>query len=155
MEIFRKTALGLGIAAFAVCGLFLDLMGGIGLIMNNYSSCGYSLIISVAVFAAAIVLLFFRRSVTDIISAVLNAVATGCYIYPISVLNGIPNAQVPKEAVEILTGRIYPSVAITVLLAAAVLADIFSYDKISARAAIKQKKENEKNRKLTDEEKII
>ena len=46
MEIFRKIILGLSCAAFAVCCLFLNLMGGIGLMSNNYTDIGRALIIS-------------------------------------------------------------------------------------------------------------
>ena len=139
MEIFRKIILGLSCAAFAVCCLFLNLMGGIGLMSNNYTDIGRALIISVVLLG----------------SALLNIAGTVFYIYPISVLNGIPNATVPKESVEVLTSRIYPAIIVTVLLAIAVFADIFSYERSVKRSERKNAKLKEKNRSLKEDEKIV
>ena len=135
MEIFRKIILGLSCAAFAVCCLFLNLMGGIGLMSNNYTDIGRALIISVVLLGLSLLLAFFRNR--------------------ISVLNGIPNATVPKESIEVLTSRIYPAIIVTVLLAIAVFADIFSYERSVKRAERKNAKLKEKNRSLKEDEKIV
>ena len=151
MEIFRKIILGLSCAAFAVCCLFLNLMGGIGLMSNNYTDIGRALIIS----GLSLLLAFFRNRITNLGSALLNIAGTVFYIYPISVLNGIPNATVPKESIEVLTSRIYPAIIVTVLLAIAVFADIFSYERSVKRAERKNAKLKEKNRSLKEDEKIV
>jgi hypothetical protein len=155
MEIFRKIILGLSCAAFAVCCLFLNLMGGIGLMSNNYTDIGRALIISVVLLGLSLLLAFFRNWITNLGSALLNIAGTVFYIYPISVLNGIPNATVPKESVEVLTSRIYPAIIVTVLLAIAVFADIFSYERSVKRAERKNAKLKEKNRSLKEDEKIV
>ena len=155
MEIFRKVSLVLSCAAFAVCCLFLNLMGGIGLITNNYTEIGRALIISVILLALSLILAFFRNRYTNIGSVILNIAGTFLYIYPIGVLNGIPNAQVPKESVEVLTSRIYPAISVTVLLAMVIFADVFSYERSVKRSQRKQKKISENTRALRDDEKII
>lgn len=155
MEIFRKIMLVLSTAAFAVCCLFLNLMGGIALNMNNYEKCGTSLIISVGLFAVSLAAAYFRKGITNIISIVFNIAATAFYIYPLGILNAIPNSQIPKESVEVLTARIYPAVLVTVFLALVIMADFFSYDRIAKRAERKRVSEREKKRALTDDEKII
>lgn len=155
MDILRKVMLVLGTAAFAVCELFLNLFGGIGLIMNKYENCGICLLIAVGAFAAALTAAYFRKAAANIVSIVFNIAATLFYIYPLGILNAIPNSQVPKASIEVLTSRIYPSVLVTVFLAVAVFADVFSYERSVKRAEKRQRRIEEKNRSLTDEEKII
>ena len=130
-------------------------MGGIGLITNNYTEIGRALIISVILLALSLILAFFRNRYTNIGSVILNIAGTFLYIYPIGVLNGIPNAQVPKESVEVLTSRIYPAISVTVLLAMVIFADVFSYERSVKRSQRKQKKISENTRALRDDEKII
>mgnify|MGYP003294916952 CR=1 FL=1 len=155
MDIFRKIMLGISCISFAVCCLFLNLMGGIGMILNDYTQCGTCLIISSAIFALSLISAFFSKTAANIISVITNIAATACYIYPISILNGIPNEQIPKTSIEILTSRIYPSVLVTIALAAAVFADVFSYERSVQRAERRKCKINEQTRSLTDDEKII
>lgn len=76
MEIFRKIILGLSCAAFAVCCLFLNLMGGIGLMSNNYTDIGRALIISVVLLGLSLLLAFFRNRITNLGSALLNIAGT-------------------------------------------------------------------------------
>lgn len=155
MEILRKVMLVLSAAAFAVCELFLNLMGGIAFIMNNYENCGISLIIAVAAFAIALISAFFRKPAANIISIVFNIIGTVFYIYPLGILNGIPNAKIPRESIEVLTSRIYPSVLVTVFLAMVIFADFFSYERSAKRAENRQRRIAEKQRALTDDERII
>lgn len=155
MALFRKITVILGVIAFVICSLALDLMGGLALTMNNYESCGYALIASVGAFAVSLILIFFKKSITDILSIIFNTAATLLYTYPISVLNAIPNEQVPRASIEILTGRIYPSILVSVLFAAAVFSDLLSEEKSAARAEKKLKKYEQAHRKLNDDEMII
>lgn len=122
---------------------------------DNYIQCGQCLIISTIVFTAALVLSFFRKTIANIISLAANAAATCLYIYPIAVLNGIPNEIIPKESIQILTNRIYPAIIVTISLAIVIFADYFSYDRVAQRSLRKNEKLNEKNRPLTKDEKII
>lgn len=155
MDILRKASLGLGSAAFAVCCLFLDLMGGIAIYSNNYKSAGLCLIISVVMLLAALVAAFFRKGLFNILSVCFNIAGTLLYIYPIAVLNGIPNSVVPRSSIEIITSRIYPTIIVTILLLTAVFADFFSYDRMVQREKKKSERDKERHRSLTDDEKII
>ena len=155
MENLRKISLVLACAAFAICCLFLNLMGGIGLISNNYTEIGRALIISVILLSLSLILAFFRNGYTNLGSVIFNIAGTFLYIYPIGVLNAIPNAQVPKESVEVLTSRIYPAISVTVLLALVIFADFFSYERSVKRSQRRQKKIQESTRALRDDEKII
>lgn len=158
MDKLRKIMLVFSVPAFAVCCLYLNLLGGIGILLNadkNYSACGVSLLISVAAFAISLTAAFFRKGVFNIISLLFNIAGTICYIYPLGILNGIPNERIPKADIEVLTSRIYPSVIVTVFLAVVIFADFFSYDRSVKRMEKRQKRLKEKSRALTDEEKII
>ena len=155
MEILRKVSLVLSCAAFAVCCLFLNLLGGAALYYNNYENAGISLMISVAVLLAALIFAFFRKGIFNLLSLIFNIAGTLLYIYPIAVLNGIPNAAVPRSSVEILTSRIYPAVSVTILLLTVIFADFFSYDRMTERAKKKSEKLKERQRSLTDDEKIV
>ncbi len=155
MDLLRKVMLTLSVISFAVCCLFLNLMGGIALCMNNYDACGKSLILSVILFAVSLIFAFFRRLPANILSALFNAAATLFYIYPIGILNAIPNEQIPRTSIEVITSRIYPAVIVTIVLAIAVFADFFSYDRMAMRAERKRIKAAENKRELTEDEKII
>lgn len=155
MEILRKASLVLGCAAFAICCLFLNLLGGIALYSNNYQNAGSSLIISVGVLFAALIFAFFRKSIFNLLSLVFNIAGTILYIYPISVLNAIPNSAVPRSSIEVLTSRIYPAVSVTILLLTVIFADFFSYERSAERARKKSEKLKERRRSLTDDEKIV
>ena len=155
MEILRKASLGLGCAAFAICCLFLDLFGGIAIYTNNYQSAGLRLILSVVMLLIALIAAFFRKGAFNLISVIFNIAGTVLYIYPIAVLNGIPNHVVPRSSIEIFTSRIYPTIIVTILLLTAVFADFFSYDRMAEREKKRREREKEKHRSLTDDEKII
>lgn len=157
MNMLRKIMLVVSSVTFAICGLFMNTVGGFSIISVNesYANIGYALIISTVILFLALLFAFFRNIFTNILSVFFNVIGSICYIYAIAVLNGIPNAAVPKEAVEILTSRIYPSIIVTVALATAVFADVMSYERSVKRAERKSKKLHEQNRSLTDEEKII
>lgn len=155
MEILRKASLVLSCAAFAVCCLFLNLLGGIALYSNNYQNAGMSLIISVGVLLAALVFAFFRKGITNLLSLIFNIAGTLLYIYPIAVLNGIPNSTVPRSSIELFTSRIYPAVSVTILLLTVIFADFFSYDRSAERERKRSEKLRERQRGLTDDEKII
>lgn len=155
MEILRKASLVLGCAAAAVCCLFLNLAGGYALYSNNYRTIGICLMVSSGILILSLAAAFFRKGIFNLISVVLNIIGTLLYIYPIAVLNGIPNSTVPRSSIEILTARIYPAISVTILLLTAVFADYFSYDRSAKRAEKNRQKHREQTRKLTDDEKII
>lgn len=163
MEKLRKVSLVLSVIAFAVCELFLNLLGGIGILMNKgdgqytpiYDTSGKCLMICTAVFGLALVLAFFRKLWANLGCVVLNIAAAVLYIIPIRLLDSIPNAVVPKLQMEVIINRIYPSIILTILLAVVVFADVLSYDRSVKRAEKRGRRITEKNRPLKDNEKII
>lgn len=158
MERLRKIMLALGTCAFVVCSLFLDVMGGLGILFGadeKYHSIGVMLISSAAVFLPCLVLSYFRKAWSNIISVILNIAATVLYIIPLDTLNSIPESTIPRSLISVLTARIYPSIAVTALLGLAVAADAMSYDRRSARETRRRKRIHEKKRQLKEEEKII
>lgn len=155
MELLRKVCLVLGCAAFAVCCLYLNLLGGIAIYANNYQNAGISLIISVGALLAALVFSFFRKGIFNLLSLIFNLAGTLLYIYPITVLNSIPDYAVPRTSIELFTSRIYPAVSVTIILLTVIFADYFSYDRSAKRAEKRREKLKERSRSLTDDEKII
>lgn len=156
MNTLRKIFLGLSCAAFAVCGLFLNGLGGTAILMHasdKYRSTGIYLLVSVGLFAVSLAAAFFRGTAANIISALTNAAATGFFIYAAAFLTGIPDSAVPAENIEVLTARIYPSLIITVCLFVAVIADILSPERIQRR--IERKKARAESEKLDDKDRII
>lgn len=148
--------LAAGVVSFCICGLFLNGMGGIAMTMyDSYSRLGVCLIISTLFFGFSLAAAFFRKGWTNAVSVILNLAATALWIYPVVRLNAVPNEQVPKTSMDVLTGRIYPAVIITLTIGTAVFADFFSYDRIAARAERKKQLEEKRNRPLKDHEKII
>lgn len=155
MDTLRSAALVLSCIAFAICCLFLNLLGGIALYMNSYKTIGICLLISVAALLISLVAAFFRKASANLISLIFNITGSLMYIYPIAVLNGIPNSAVPRSSIELFTSRIYPAVSVTILLLLTVFADYFSYERSCKRAERKNQKHKEKHRSLTEDEKII
>ncbi|MGN0666601.1 MAG: hypothetical protein ACI4KF_08765 [Huintestinicola sp.] len=155
MDRFRKIMLGISIAAWLVCCLFLNGLGAAGFIMSDYDKCGIALIISTVLLLAAVILSFSKKTLQTVISAILNAVGTAFFIYPISVMNAIPNTLIPKESTEKLAGRIYPAVIVTIAVAAVLITSFLDPVNAEKRAARRKAKYDAVHRKLKDDEKII
>ena len=156
VKVFRKIMLTGGVFSFCICGLFLNGMGGAALTMyDNYARFGVCLLISTLLSGGALAAAFIRKGWANIISVILNIAATVLWIYPLTCLNAVPNSAVPKTSMEVITGRIYPAVIITITLGTAVFADFFSYDRIAAREEKKRRKLEARNRPLEDDERII
>ncbi len=155
MNLFRKVMLVLSCILTAVCCLFLNLMGGIAFIINNYDKCGISLLVSSGLLIIALFFAFFRNCASNLISLLFNAAGTILYIYSIGILNAIPDNQISKEAISVLTGRIYPAVSVTIALTLVIFADYFSYDRITQREQKRLANINEKQRALNENEKIV
>ncbi len=148
----RAAVLVITVIADVICSLFLNVMGGIGLALNNYQKAGYSLIASAAVLTLAII--FLRRG-GMVIPSVLCAAGTALYIYPIRVLDSIPHTLIPKQNIEPLMQRIYPAVSVTVLLVIMIVFNYFSDEQINKREARRRAKYEREDRKLRNDEKII
>lgn len=157
MDTLRRIMLFVASAAFAICCLFMNILGGIAIISNggSYSNVGINLIVSTIILAFALLFTFFRKTVFNILSVIFNTLGSAFYIIAVSVLNGIPNTVIPSESIEILTSRIYPSVIVTLALGIAVFADYLSPERSAKREEKKRIRQAEKDRALTDEEKIL
>ena len=158
MELFRKIMLILGTAAFAVCSLFLNGLAGAAIITvggEQYKAVGILLLVSTGAFLAALITAYGRKVWTNILSLVLNGAATLMFAMPINALNSLSDSAVPKEAIDRMTSRIYPSVAVTLFLALAVIGDIMSEKRIDERERRRSERIAEKNRSLHEDEKIV
>lgn len=138
--------------ALVICGLFLNVLGGVGLYQNEYEAAGIALFISTGLFFIGYLLLFAD---TVIIPIILDVLGTGFFIYPINVLLSISNEKIPKQYTEPLAQRIYPAIIISVLLLLGAIVNIFSPVKVKKREERKIKKYNEIQRPLKEDEKIV
>ena len=152
MEKARKISLTLCIVAAAIISLFINIAGGIALMMNNYEKCGIALFISSLFLIAGTVTAIFERVW---IPAVFNIIGTSAYIYTVSKLYAIPNSLIPKTATEPLSERHLLTVIVTVLLAALTFFNFFSNKNIQKRQQRRSQKAAEQDRQLKDSEKIL
>ncbi len=154
-ETYRKAKLAvmiLAVAAFVICSLFLNVMGGIALCLNGYENCGISLFVSTFFLLLAVVLLGKGRM---ILPSVMNIIGTAGYIYAIYILDSIPNEKVAKTEVAPLIGNIYPAAAVTVLVFITVFLNYFSPVREEKREARKKAIYEANERPLSKDEKII
>lgn len=159
MKKARIVTLALCITATAVFSGFYNIMGGIAILIQDYSIsaadysfCGTALLISSAFLIAATVLAAFQRVW---IPAVLNIIGTGFYIYTVKTFYSIPNELIPKENTEPFAERHLLTVIVTVLLAVLVFLNYFSEKNTEKRNKKRAEKHDKNNRKLSDSEKIL
>ncbi len=89
------------------------------------------------------------------LSLILNIFGSGCYIYTVAKLYAIPNTALAKEITEPLAERHLSTVIVSLLLIALSILNYFDETNLSKRINNKYKKDNQKNRNLTDDEKIL
>lgn len=155
MEKARKISLALCIAAAAIFSGYINIFGGISIIVVNYEKygkIGIALLISSLFLIAGIVIAAFQRVW---IPAVFNIIGTASYIYSVSKLYDIPNSLIPKTATEPLAERHLLTVIVTVLLASLTFFNFFSEKNVQKRQKRRSQKDSEQNRALTDSEKIL
>ena len=152
MEKARKISLSLCIAAAVIISGFINIAGGIALILNNYEKCGIALLISTLFLISGTVIAAFQKVW---IPAVLNIIGTIFYIYTVSKLYAIPNSLIPKTKTEPLAERHLFTVIVTVLLMALTFFNFFSEKNVQKRQQRRNKIAAEKNRPLKDSEKIV
>ncbi len=140
------------IASAVVISLFINVAGGIALVINNYSDCGVALFASSAFLIAGTVIACFKRVWLPVI---FNAVGTLCYIYTVSEIYAIPNALIPKQNTEPLAERHLLTVIVTVLLFALAVFNFFDDKNAEKRRKKRCLKAEKENRKLSDNEKIV
>lgn len=148
----RKITLILTIIAEVICCLGLNMLGGFGFIFNGYEKCGYALFISTALLVAALVIAVFKKVIIPIL---LNILGSVFYIYALAALGSIPNTLIPKENTERLMMNHYPTIIVTILLVLLAFFNFMSEEAVQKRLAAKKAKESERDRALTDNEKIL
>lgn len=159
MKKARIVTLVLCIAATAVFSGFNNIMGGIAILIQDfsnsavdYSFCGTALLISSAFLIAATVLAAFQKVW---LPAVLNIIGTGFYIYTVKTFYEIPNDLIPKTSTEPFAERHLLTAFVTVLLAVLIFLNYFSEKNTEKRNKRRAEKHDKNNRKLKDSEKIL
>ncbi len=149
MKKFRLVTMILCIAASAIISLFLNVAGGIGMTLTDRADLGVPLLISSLFLAAGTVIACFKKVWLPII---FNIIGTVCYIYTVSQIYAIPNSSSqPKLRTEALAERHLLTVIVTVLLFTLAVLNFFDEENTEKR----NKKRRLKDRKLSDNEKIV
>lgn len=160
MKKARIVTLVLCIAAAAVFSGFFNIMGGIAILIQDYtqsavgdySFCGKALLISSAFLIAAVVLAAFEKVW---LPAAFNVIGTAFYIYTVKVFYSIPNELISKEYTEPFAERHLMTVIVTVLLAALTFLNVFTEKNSAKREKKRAEKYEKENRSLKDNEKIL
>lgn len=151
-KIVWRVLFAVTVIADIICCLFLNGLGGAGLYMNNYQNAGIGLFVSAVFLTASVCTLGKGRMM---IPAILDIIGSAGYIYAISVLSAIPHEKIPKENVEPLIARIYPAIAVSVLIFVIVITNFFSPYQEAKRDAKRRAKWEAEQRPLSKDEKIL
>ncbi|MCH5194477.1 MAG: hypothetical protein J1F11_10980 [Oscillospiraceae bacterium] len=155
MKKARITTMTLCIAAAAIISGYIDIFGGISIIVVNYEKygkLGIALLISSFFLISGTILAIFEKVW---LPAVFNIIGTVSYIYTVSEIYAIPNTLISKTETEPLAERHLLTVIVTVLLAVLTVLNYFSEKNTDKRAKKRQAKHDRENRKLKDSEKIV
>ncbi len=136
------------IAAIAVYPVFLNILGGIGIIVkseNENAVNGVILIVSSAMLIGGGVLAILRKNIA---SAICTAAGTVAAVYVIRAISLIANT-------DKLIARHLPTVAVPVLIAIVLLLNFLDPEAVRKRAEKKRAKLENENRALTSDEKIV
>lgn len=160
MKKARIITLILCIAAAAVFSGFFNIMGGIAILIQDYtqsavgdySLCGKALLASSAFLIAAVVLAAFEKVW---LPAVFNVIGSAFYIYTVKVFYSIPNELIAKEYTEPFAERHLLTVIVTVLLAALTFFNVFTEKNSAKREKKRAEKYEKENRDLKNNEKIL
>lgn len=155
MKKARITTMILCIAAAAIISGFINIAGGIAIIMKNYEKygkLGIALLISSLFMISGTIIAIFEKVW---LPAVFNIIGTVSYIYTVSEIYSIPNTLIPKTDTEPLAERHLLTVIVTILLAVLTFLNFFSEKNTDKRAKKRQAKYDRENRKLKDSEKIV
>ena len=144
--------MALCIAAALIFSGFINIAGGIALLINNYENCGIALFISSLFLISGTIIAIFEKVW---IPAVFNIIGTVSYIYTVSQIYAIPNTLIPKEKTEPLAERHLFTVIVTVLLAMLAFFNFFTDKNVQKRQKRRDKKIEIQDRALKDEEKIL
>lgn len=136
-----------------ICCLGINIMGGFAFLnYENYALCGYALFISSALLIIAFIAAAYKKVIIPII---FNLTGTIAYAYTLAFLSAIPNTKIPKESIDLLLSKHYPTIAVTVLLALLTFFNFMSEEAVQKRSEKKQAKKAAENRQLNDNERIV
>ncbi len=153
MKKARTITLVLAAAALIICCACLNLMGSFAFMSyKGYEKCGYALIISSLLLTASYIIAVYKKV---IIPMLLNIAGSWFYIYVLAFLSAIPNTKIPRENIERLMGKHYPTVIVTVLLTLLIFFNFMSEEAVKKRSEAKKARKAAKERQLTDDEKIV
>ncbi len=156
MKKARNITMILCIAAAAIVSGFIDIFGGISIIVVNYDTygdLGVALLISSAFLILGTILACFEKIW---LPAVFNIIGTLSYIYTVHGLYSIPNSSSrPKLKTEALADKHMLTVIVTLLLAALTVFNLFTEKNVNKRQEKNAKKFNKEIRSLKDNEKIL
>ena len=155
MKKARITTIILCITSAVIISGYINIVGGIAIIVKNYEKygkLGIALLISSLFMISGTILAAFEKVW---LPAVFNIIGTVSYIYTVSGIYAIPNTLIPKTDTEPLAERHLLTVIVTVLLAVLTFLNFFSEKNTDKRAKKRKEKFDRENRKLKDSEKII
>ncbi len=156
MKKARNITLVLCIAAAAIISGFINIFGGISIIVVNfdtYGKLGIALLISSILLILGTILACFEKVWLPI---VFNIIGTISYIYTVTGIYAIPNsAKRPKIKTEALAEKHLLTIIVTVLLAALTIFNLFTEKNVRKREEKRLKKYNSESRSLKDNEKIL
>lgn len=133
------------IIALLVFPIFMNVLGGAAMILNDNESLGIMLIISSALFIASAVFALIRKNLLSIIAMIP---ATVLAVYVIRAVSLIPNT-------DSLVYRHLPTIAVPILTAIVILFNFLDPEAVKKRAEKRAKRIAEENRSLEDNEKIV
>lgn len=158
MKKARIVTLVICIAAAAVFSGFINIMGGIALIVyvesasDIFRNCGICLLVSSAFLISATVLAAFQKVW---LPAAFNIIGTSFYIYMVKTFYAIPDELISKADTERFAERHFLTVIVTVLLAILIFFNYFSEKNTQKRSKKRAEKHDKNNRQLKDDEKIL
>ena len=133
------------IIALLVFPIFMNVLGGAAMILNDNEDLGIMLIISSALFIASAVFALIRKNLLSII-AMIPATVLAAYV--IRAVSLIPNT-------DSLVYRHLPTIAVPILTAIVILFNFLDPEAVKKRAEKRAKRIAEENRSLEDNEKIV
>ena len=133
------------ITALLVFPIFMNLLGGAALMLNDNEDLGVMLIISSVLFIAGGVFAVIRKNLLSLIATVPASVLV---VYVIRAISLVPNT-------DTIVYRHLPTVAVPVLTAIVLLFNFLDPEAVRKRAEKRQKRISEENRALDDNEKIV
>lgn len=133
------------IIALLVFPIFMNVLGGAAMMLNDNADLGIMLIISSVLFTGSAVFAVIRKNIVSLIMMIPATVLTAYVIRAVSL---IPNT-------DSLVYRHLPTVAVPILTAIVLLLNFLDPEAVRKRMEKRQKRLDEENRSLNDNEKIV